>query len=169
MQQSQSLFWAKMTKLITEDKLNCIEEVTFSRSISAHDHVVLGAEGIHDGLVPVAPEALDDDLPGRRVGSGRGLQSRAPAGPAHAPASPRPGLVGKRLLRGGVKAEATGFRARARKTRLSGRMVPGRHGRSAPPSSQAKVPSERGDPHPARALQSPPRQPRRPARAGRPF
>ena len=51
-----------MAVLITEYKLDGIEEVGLSRAIAADDHIVTGVKRLNNRLLPIGLEALDDHL-----------------------------------------------------------------------------------------------------------
>ena len=57
-----SLFWAKMAVFIAENKLDGIEEVGLPRTISANNHIVTRVKRLHNGLLAIGLEALDDHL-----------------------------------------------------------------------------------------------------------
>ena len=51
-----------MAVLITEYKLDGIEEVGLARTISTNHHVMTGVKRLHNGLLAIGLEALDDHL-----------------------------------------------------------------------------------------------------------
>jgi len=58
-----SLFLSQITEFIcTENKLDSKKEITFPRSIPANDDVMLWTEWFNNSLIPIAPEALNDNL-----------------------------------------------------------------------------------------------------------
>jgi len=62
MQQSLSLLSSQMRELITENKLDGIEEVAFARTISSNNNIMRWIEWINDSLLPVAFKALNNNL-----------------------------------------------------------------------------------------------------------
>ena len=51
-----------MAVLITEYKLDGIEEVGLARTISTDHHIMTGVKRLHNGLLAIGLEALDDHL-----------------------------------------------------------------------------------------------------------
>ena len=51
-----------MAVLITEYKLDGIEEVGLARTISTDHHIMTGVKGIDNSLLTIGLEALDDHL-----------------------------------------------------------------------------------------------------------
>ena len=73
-----SLFWAKMAIFVAENKLDGIEEVGLPRAIAPDNHIVTRVKRLHNGLLAIGLEALDDHLldehpgnPARESGSER--------------------------------------------------------------------------------------------------
>ena len=71
-----------MAVLITEYKLDGIEEVRLSRTISSNDHIVARIKGLHNRLLTIGLEALDDHLldehPGNPARESTGCSERFP-------------------------------------------------------------------------------------------
>lgn len=62
MEELLSFLCAKMRIVVAEDELNCVEKVTFARTISSNNNIVPWAKGLDSYLVTIGPEALDDNL-----------------------------------------------------------------------------------------------------------
>ena len=67
-----------MAVFIAENKLDSIEEVRLSRTISADDHIVPRVKRLHNSLLAVGLEALNDHLldehPGNPAGEAAGSE-----------------------------------------------------------------------------------------------
>ena len=87
-QQRLPLLGPQVRVLVAEDELDGVEEVGLAGAVPADDDIVAGVEGLHDRLLAVRLEALDDDLLDVHGGGVGGL-----GGLAQVHLVPRPGTL----------------------------------------------------------------------------